>query len=265
MTMQRARRLASVVVVASLGMAGLSACRSEPSVAAYVGDSERITQDRVDAVYNEVRDKLQASPPASQTPDGQAPDGQPAAPAPTSAVPITRADVVSLLIGSEVIDKLAAGQSLPAPTADQLQEPGLAGVLHLPADSEYAQLYAKWLYDIQALQEKVTTPVDPTDADLHELHDALVGMQGYDPAAPFSKFKSDIAASTNMAVLKQAAGLRNEIAKTAAQLDVRVNPRYQPTKLPVLVTQNQQTGAIVSLITMPIGPDDQVAPVTDAR
>jgi hypothetical protein len=253
-----------VVVVASLGVAGLSACRSAPSVAAYVGDSERITQDRVDAVYNEVRDKLQASPPASQTPDGQ-----PAAPAPSSSgpvtVPITRADVLSTLIGSKVIDKIAADHSVPAPTADQLQEPGLAGVLHLPADSEYAQLYAKWLYEIEALRDKVTTPVDPTDADLHQVHDALVAMQSYDPATPFSKFKSDIAASQNMAVLKQAAGLRNEIAKATTQLDVRINPRYQPTTLPVLVTQNQQTGAIVSLITMPIGPDDQVAPVTDAR
>lgn len=261
MTMQRARRLASVVVVASLGVAGLSACRSEPSVAAYIGDSERITQDRVDAVYNEVRDKLQASPPAAQAPDGQ-PAATSSGPA---AVPITRADVVSLLIGSKVIDKLAADQSIPAPTADQLQEPGLAGVLHLPADSEYAQLYAKWLYEIETLRDKVATPVDPTDAELHQVHDALVGMQGYDPSAPFSKFKSDIAASTNMAVLKQAAGLRNEIAKTTSQLDVRVNPRYQPTKMPVLVTQNQQTGAIVSLITMPIGPDDQISPVTDAR
>jgi hypothetical protein len=264
MTMQRARRLASVVVVASLGVAGLSACRSEPSVAAYVGDSERITNDRVDAVYNEVRDKLQAAPPAPETPDGQ-----PAAPAPTSSgpvkVPITRADVVSLLVGSEIAGKLAVGQGVPAATPDQLQEPQLAAAIKLPADSEYAQLFAKWLYTSNALQAKVTTPSEPTDAELHQLHDGLVASQQYDPSTPFAKFKSDLAASSSMPTVRNVAGLRDEFIKAASDFDIRINPRYQATSLPVLVTGNQQTGEIVPLISVPIGAVDAGSPVTDAR
>jgi hypothetical protein len=266
MTMQRARRLASVVVVASLGVAGLSACRSESSVAAYVGGSGRITTDRVDAVYNEVRDQLQASPPDAQAPDGQPVDGQPT-PASSGPVtmPITRADVVSLLLGGGIVDKLAAAQGVAAPTEQDLQEAQLASALKLPANSEYAQLYAVWLFKVDALRAKVTTPGNPTDADLQELHDGLVAIQQYDPSTPFSKFKTDLAASANMSVVRQAAAVRDEIVKAGSQSDIRINPRYRPTKLPLLVTQDQRNGMIVPLITVPIGPQDQAAPVTDAR
>jgi hypothetical protein len=262
MTMQRARRLASVVVVASLGVAGLSACRSEPSVAAYVGDSERITQDRVDAVYNEVRDKLQAAPAAPETPDGQ-----PAAPAPTSSgpvtVPITRTDVLSLLVGSQLIDKIAAAQSV-TPPAD-LQEPAIAAALRLPADSEYAQLYAKWRGLISALIEKAPATGTPTDAEFHELHDSLLAVQGVDPSLPFAQFKSQIAQGQNMPLVQRSVAVRDEIVKATSAADVRVNPRYQPAKLPVLDLPDQNSGRIYTLMTAPIGPNDLVAPVTDAR
>jgi hypothetical protein len=258
MTMQRARRLASVVVVASLGVAGLSACRSEPSVAAYVGDSERISQDRVDAVYNDVRDKLQASPPAAM-PGSPTPSG-------AAAVPITRADVVSLLVGSDLVSKLATDQGVPAGTDEQLQEPQLSAALGLPADSEYAQLYAKWLYTAEALVDKVQTPAEPTDAELQELQKGLVDSGQYDPSTPFAKFKTDITASQNMTTVRKVAGLRDELKKASSDANVRINPRFQPTsRLPVLVTGNQQTGQVITLMSLPIGSDDAVAPVTDAR
>jgi hypothetical protein len=259
MTMQRARRLASVVVVASLGVAGLSACRSEPSVAAYVGGSERITVDRVDAVYDEVHDKLQAAPPAAPGADGR--------PATTSSgpvhVPITRTDVLSLLLGSELIDKIAAQQGVAAPA--DLQETAIAGALGLPADSQYAQLYAKWRGLIAALTNKVSAPGTPTDAELRELHDSLVAIKGVDPSMPFAEFKKQLAQSQNMPIVQRAAAVHDQIAKATADSDVRINPRYQPAHLPVLDTQDQQTGRLVTLITVPIGLNDQVAPVTDAR
>lgn len=244
MTMQRARRLASVVVVASLGVAGLSACQSEPSVAAYVGGSERITQDRVDAVYNDVRDKLQAAGAKTVTP------------------PITRTDVVSVLVGSEMIDKIAAQQGVTAPA--DLQEPALAAALKLPADSEYLRLYAKWEGTVSALRSKVTAPGNPTDADLHELFDSLVAIHGVDPSTPFAQFKQQLAQSQNMAVVQQTVAVRNEIVKASSQFGIRVNPRYQPAHLPVLETQGQD-GSLYPLMTAPIGPNDLVAPVTDAR
>jgi hypothetical protein len=245
MTMQRARRLASVVVVASLGVAGLSACQSAPSVAAYVGSSERISQDRVDAVYNEVRDKLQAASSKPVTP------------------PITRTDVVSVLVGSEMIDKIAAQQGVSAPA--DLQVPALAQALKLPADSEYVKLYAEWEGVVSALRSKVTTPATPTDADLHELFDSLIDAQQADPSTKFTDFKSQLAQSQNMAIVQQTVAVRNEIEKASAQFGIRVNPRYQPAQLPVLETQDQNTGQLIPLMNAPVGPNDLVAPVTDAR
>jgi hypothetical protein len=244
MAMQRARRLASVVVVASLGVAGLSACRSEPSVAAYVGGSERITEDRVDAVYNDVRDKLQG---ASSKP---------------VTVPLSRTDVVSVLVGSEMINKIAAQQGVAAPA--DLQEAALAGALKLPADSEYLKLYAQWEGAVSALRAKVTAPAKPTDADLRELFDSLVAIQGVDPSTKFDAFKQQLAQSQNEAVVEQTVALRDQIVKASSQYHVRINPRYQPAKLPILETQGQD-GSLYPLITAPIGPNDLVAPVTDAR
>jgi hypothetical protein len=237
MTMQRARRLASVVVVASLGVAGLSACQSAPSVAAYVGSSERISQDRVDAVYKE----LQAG----------------------GSSPITHTDVLSVLVGSELIDKIATQQGVSAPA--DLQVPALAQALKVPATSEYAKLYAEWEGVTTALRAKVTATGTPTDADLHELFDALVAGKQVDPTTKFADFKSQLAQSQNMALVQQSVALRTEIEKASTQYGVRVNPRYQPAQLPILETLDQNTGQLISLMSTPIGPNDMVSPVSDAR
>ena len=84
LAMQRARRLASMVVVASLTVAGLSACRTEPSVAAYVGDSGRVTEKRVQQVWDDAQTALT---------DAGAPGG----------VPISRGDIVKTLVSADVI------------------------------------------------------------------------------------------------------------------------------------------------------------------
>src|SRR4051794_33905678 len=89
MTMLGARRLAPSAVVASLAVARVSACRSEPSVAAYLGN-DRIAESRVQDVWDEANDAVAAAGVQA----GQA--GQPGEAAPT---PITRADVVRALVG----------------------------------------------------------------------------------------------------------------------------------------------------------------------
>ena len=55
--MQRARRLASIAVVAVLAVTGLSACRNQPGTAAQFGGTT-ITQADVDKVYTDAQDKL---------------------------------------------------------------------------------------------------------------------------------------------------------------------------------------------------------------
>src|SRR4051794_36545236 len=97
MPMRRARRLVSVAVAASLAVTGLSACRSAPAMAAYVDDVQ-ITETRAQAVYDEVHNAILAAGKQSGLTD------------------VTRADVVSMLVGAELLPGLAKqhGVSLPA-------------------------------------------------------------------------------------------------------------------------------------------------------
>src|SRR3982751_447341 len=98
MTMHLVRRLAPVAVAATVAVAGLAGCRSAPSVAAYVGQ-DRISEDRVSAVYDEAQDN-------AVTPAG----GQQAPPA------IKRQDVVDTLVGLEVLREVARQRGV-SPTA----------------------------------------------------------------------------------------------------------------------------------------------------
>src|SRR5688572_7651854 len=105
--MQRARRLASVAVVASLAVAGLSACRSEPSVAAYVG-AGKVTETRVQEVWDEAREAVTADA-------ATRPQPSPSASAEPDAMPITRSDVVRTLVAVEVLAEVAKRENVTLP------------------------------------------------------------------------------------------------------------------------------------------------------
>jgi hypothetical protein len=243
MPMQRARRLVSVAAVASLAVAGLSACRSAPSVAAYVGDT-KITESRVDAVWNEARDAVQAaSPPAS----GEA-----------LAISITRADVVRVLVSADVLPEVAKKHNVSLPSNLQLNE--YASALHVPASTEFVRLFAQSEGYVSALQQSVKNAPAPTDDDLREVFDALLAAgQQAAQGTTFEQFKSGLAAQ-NVQAVQVAAAVRNEINEAATPLDVRVNPRYQPLGIPVLQFQTQQ-GAVKPLVVASLGKDETV-PVT---
>src|SRR5690242_8237679 len=104
--MQRARRFASMAVVTSLALAGLTACRSGPAVAAYVGDT-RITEDRVEQIWADARAVVAASPPVVDPATGAERK---------ATLPITRADVVEVLVGRELLDRVAAEQNMTVPS-----------------------------------------------------------------------------------------------------------------------------------------------------
>ncbi|MFI5890710.1 hypothetical protein ACIA5D_11400 [Actinoplanes sp. NPDC051513] len=233
--MQRARRLASVAVVASLAVAGLSACRSEPSVAAYVGDT-KITEDRVDAVYDEAQ---AAAVPARE---GEAP-----APA------LTRAEVARTLISTDVLGQVAKSHNVALPADLGLEQ--VSSDLRLPATTEYVRLYATAKTYVAALRQAAPTTGEPTEADLRQVFDVLVA-NGEADASQFEQFKSQLPAQ-NKQLVTNAATVRNEINEVAGPLKIRVNPRYQPAMISVLEFQTQN-GAVRPLVTAPLGADDTV-------
>jgi len=241
MPMRRARRLVSVAVVASLAVTGLSACRSAPAMAAYVGDV-KISDARARAVYDEVHKALAAARPAA--------NGAPAR-------EVTRADVVGVLVGAELLPELAKQQNVSLTSDIPLET--YAAALRLPANAEYTRLYVQASEYARQLLPKVTGGPQPTDADLREVFAALVKATGTS-GTTFEQFKSGLTADNTKAV-QTAAGLRQEIDDAATKADLRINPRYEGASLPVLQSQLQQDGPLVRLMSAPLAAGD-AAPVS---
>jgi hypothetical protein len=231
MTMLSARRLAASAVVASLAVAGLSACRSEPSVAAYLGD-DRIAESRVQDVWDEANDAVAAA-------------GRPGEAAPE---PITRADVVRALVGVGVLAEVAKKHNVTLPADLKLAD--FATALHVPATTEYIKLYAENQAYLQLLQQEATSAPEPTDADYRGVYDVLVANQGIEPGTTFEQFKGGLS-DTNKQLVQRATAVRKEIAEAVGPMDITVNPRYQPLEIPVLQFQTQN-GNVRSLVAAPV-------------
>ena len=240
--MQRVRRLASVAVVASLAVAGLSACRSEPSVAAYLGDS-RLTEARVQDVWDEAHDAVVKA--------AQATPGAPA------TMPVTRADVVRTLISADVLAKVAKAENVTLPADLTLDE--YASSLHIPASTEFVRLYAEADTYVRLLRQGITNAPAPSDADLQEIFDVLAANGQIQEGSTFEQFKSSLPDS-NKQLVQTATAVRQEIAEVAKPLDIKVNPRYQPLGIPVLQFQTA-SGEVRPLVSVPLGSDES-APVS---
>jgi hypothetical protein len=237
--MQRARRLASVAVVASLAVTGLSACRSAPSVAAYLGDV-RITESRVQDVWDEAQDAVVEAAGQGAT-------------ATAATMPITRTDVVRTLVSADVLTKVAKQEGVALPADLSYDE--YATSLHVPATTEFVKLYAQADTYVRLLREGVKNPPASTDAELREVYDVLAAngqVEGYS----FEQFKQSLP-DNNKQLVQTATAVRQEIAKITEPMDITVNPRYQPLGIPVLQFQTQN-GAVRPLVSVPLGADESV-------
>ena len=65
-TMQRLRRLVPLAMVAVLGVAGLTGCRSNPTVAAYIG-GQQVGQKSVNSMVDELSKAVDALPAESRS------------------------------------------------------------------------------------------------------------------------------------------------------------------------------------------------------
>ena len=255
--MQRVRRLAVVAVVASLAVAGLSACRSEPSVAAYVGDG-RISEARVQQIWDEAYDAVNAQRAAAAPAEGASPSA--AGDAQAATMPITRRDVVRTLISADVLGRVARQGNVTLPA--DLRLGTFASLARVPADTEYVRLYAEATTLAALLQARAQNPPEATDADLREVYDAAAAAQ-LTGNATFEQFKAQLAPETRQAV-QSAVAVRNEVNEVTGPLRIRVNPRYQPMDVTVWPYPSD-TGEVVRLMVAPLGANDAVAPVSSAR
>jgi hypothetical protein len=239
MAMQRARRLASVVVVASLGVAGLSACQQAPSVAAYLGSLGTVSESRVQQVWDNAHDSL----------------------AKGATLSVSRTDIVQTLMLNKIFDRLAASQSLTANT-DQADQ--IATGAKLPASTEFVQLYAHWNSVFVQVQTAAQNAPEPGDADLKAVYDGLLSNGVIQATETYDQFKSSLASdSDNDKLLRAGVATRDEIKRVVDPLHIKVNPRYQPMSLSLL-TINTQSGGVKDLISVPLGSNKSVAPVEAA-
>ncbi|MFV2087122.1 hypothetical protein [Micromonospora sp. LOL_021] len=219
--MQRVRRLASITAIALLGVAALSACRSQPGVAAYVGD-EQYTEEQVTSVIDDLSDRL-----------GEQAGQQGAPPLPT------RQQVVSALVLAEVCAQL------DVPGGAQPISPDQFG---LPPESEYAQTAAQAWTCITGLQ--AGGQVQPTQEELFD----LVEKGRAAGVIPDDVTDEEAAGQLDGEQLRSSLAARDVVADAVAEQDVTVNPRYRPLEFPVLSFQAPQGNVIA--VGIPLGDGD---------
>jgi hypothetical protein len=249
--MQRARRLASVAVVAAVAVTGLSACRSQPDVAAYLA-AGNISVARVQQVYNDARDKQAAT-------DAKEPNPDPSEPAGTSKLPLTGAQVLDTLVSHQVLMTLAQRHNVQIPSPLPLSD--YAQLLHLPENSQYVKLYV----EVEGLQFALNQggqggPL--TDADLNDIFERAKAQKAVDPASTAKQFAAGLS-DDGKKVLGTAVALKNEVRTEINQQHFRLNPRYQAFDIPVLTQRDQQSGAALVLVAQPVGNSKASVPVTD--
>lgn len=208
--MQRAYRMALCAVLALLGGLALAGCRSEPSVAAYVGDA-RYTQHDVDRIVNAVG--------SAEHP----------------AVTVNPQWVVRLLVTRDVARRLATEQHLTVPSADLAT---FSEVLRLPAGNEYAKLWAE-VYSLQRALGATLQPAPIADDDLLRYYRAGVAAGIYPAGAPDDAVRANLSNATIAGRL----ALRNLIAEAVVRQHVIVNPRFAPLAMPLLL-QDSSTGRL---------------------
>ena len=223
--MLRARRIASIVVVAALGLGGLAACRSEPSVAAYLGD-RKVTEDQVTQIFDGAGAGASATPAAEEQ---QQPGAQSKGPA------VSRQQIVDLQVTLDLGRKVAAEQGVQPLTAVSTEQ--VAAELGVPETSQYAKDYTDWVNLSQAIFAKLgdTAPA-ATEEQLRGVYDALVKVNAIDPGFDLAQIKQAFGDGGFVASAYQLTGL---LEKAASGSDTTVNPRYLPLAAPMVVSSQQ--------------------------
>lgn len=213
--MQRVRRLASIAAVVTVGVIALSGCRSQPGVAAYIGD-HKITEDQVTHVVDDAQHK---------------PAGNP------QAKPPSRKDVVSVLVLGKVCERLSADKGFKP--QKQISNDQAAQATGVAADSQYAAEFARLYSCLSGVQ--AGNPVAPTPAELAD----LVARGKAAGVIPQEVPVQEAASQLDGDQLRHALASKRTLADAVSAYHVTVNPRYRPLEFPILSFQGN--GAAVSV------------------
>lgn len=216
-----------MVAVAVLGGLGLTACRSQPSVAVYLGKTT-ISQAWVDQAALEVWDEVKSQQDGTQ-------------------VATNLAEVRQAVIRTKILDLIARdaatrdGLTIAEPTADEA-EAAVGSMASSPklAASDLVKLRVSAQAAMTAVQESLE-PAEPTEADQREVYDSVVKQNL--PVVPFEDAKPSI----DKGLCGKQIALRDVLRQQIQRFDITVNPRYAPVVLSIDVPVNQQVSASLSI------------------
>lgn len=194
------RRVAAAIAAGVIALGGLAACRMDPSVAVYVGD-DTYTVAEVDEIYDEVA-------------AGQA------------DAPVTRALILETLVMRDLVKSLATEQGVEVqPVSPEV----VAASEQVPPDSRYAAVRAEMVSYLQSWSGHIAL-VAPTEEQLREIYDrAVVAGEGW-AIQPFE----DLRAQLDDGRMRQAIGVRGQLADEVERVGVTVNPRFAPLEFVLL-------------------------------
>ncbi|MEH1126365.1 hypothetical protein [Micromonospora sp. CPCC 206061] len=235
----RARRLASIVVVACLGLGVLTGCQVDSGKAAIIGGTS-YTEDQVTEIYENA---LLASS------DEPTPSASPAAAAPA----VSRQKIVDLLVSLELGRRIVEEKKFPAP--EQATKPEeIASALGAPPQSEYVKLWAAWL-DVQNTIVEHTPRAGLTDEGLMQVYQALVRSNAIQGGMNVTQVREAFGA----AIFAEAATIvSTSLGAEVEKVDAEINPKYQPLGAPLAV--NTQQGPV--FYALPYVSSDMVTDVS---
>lgn len=222
--MNRGRRLAFILVVASLGLGSLVGCQTETGKAAFVGDTT-ITEDRVSQVFDDAVAKTPKEEPAPEVSGS---------PAPAAELPVTRQEVVDLLVSLELARRVVKEKNMP-PAKEPTEPAEIAEALRVAGDSEYTKLWAEWL-DLQTVITENTPRAQLTDEGIMKVYDALAKTGAIQPGLSVQQVREQFGQATfaEASILVSTA-----LGAQAETTDTRVNPKYDPVSAPMAVGTQQ--------------------------
>jgi hypothetical protein len=193
--MYRLRRVSLLAVLAVAGALALSGCRSQPSVAIYVGDTT-YTQRQVEKLATEL-----TALPAFKTGDA-------------------RKAVTQWIVQRDVAKKMLTDRRIALPPVE-MRAAQSAG---LPANGALIKLYAEYQAFTGAVQQRAT-PAEPTEADFAELYRRAKLAGIVEPGTPEAQFRQSLG-EQNLQLFATNLGIRNIYLDGIKKAHVTVNPRY---------------------------------------
>lgn len=194
--MQHARRVASIAATLLVGVLVLTGCRSDPKVAAYVGDTT-FTRAQVDRVFDSLPREAVGENPAN-----------------------VRQYIVSMMVVRAVAEQHAESLGKQVPEGATNPSSGM------DPESAFAKLQGRYNGAVQLLQSEAK-PAEPTEELRRNLFQQLEQAGRLQPGAKFEQ----VAPVIDSQELRSVVAVRDLLGELARRYDVVVNPAYAPLEL----------------------------------